>query len=150
MTIHEKLQNSQILTLPYFDLSESELSKTYAEDKWSVRYLLHHIVDAETVLYDRVRRVISKPNQVIWAFDQDAWSKGLEYDKMPLQINKNIYIAVRASVIHLASQYYNSLGNHSFVHSQTGSRTLRDEFDKIAWHNEHHLQQIQAALKTEL
>jgi len=26
-------------------------------------------------------------------------------------------------------------------------RTLKAEFDKVAWHNEHHLEQIELALK---
>ncbi len=33
-----------------------------------------------------------------------------------------------------------------FVHSVAGVRTLKDEFDKVASHNEHHLEQIRLAL----
>ncbi len=33
-----------------------------------------------------------------------------------------------------------------FVHSVTGVGTLKDEFDKVASHNEHHLEQIRLAL----
>jgi len=33
-----------------------------------------------------------------------------------------------------------------FVHSVDGVRTLREEFDKTAAHNEHHLSQIRLAL----
>jgi hypothetical protein len=32
-------------------------------------------------------------------------------------------------------------------HSQTGLRTLKDEFDKVAAHNENHLGQIATALR---
>ena len=39
-----------------------------------------------------------------------------------------------------------SHGHLEFVHSVTGVRTLRDEFDKVASHNAHHLSQIRAAL----
>ena len=35
-----------------------------------------------------------------------------------------------------------------FVHSNTGVRTLKDEFDKVADHNQHHLEHIQTALKS--
>ena len=38
-------------------------------------------------------------------------------------------------------------GRREFVHSETGVRTLKDEFDKVAWHNEHHLEQIEQALQ---
>jgi hypothetical protein len=33
------------------------------------------------------------------------------------------------------------------VHSVTGVRTLKDEFDKVASHNQHHLDQIRRALR---
>ena len=66
-------------------------------------FLLHHLADAETVLFDRVRRVLSEPS-------------------------------------------YATHGHLEFVHSESGVRTLKDEFDKIAAHNEHHLRQIRIAL----
>ena len=140
------LQTTCNQTLSYFDLSEEELNKVYAPGKWNIRQLLHHLADAETVLYDRVRRVIAKPNQVIWSFDQEAWASKLDYQTLPLAHNKMIYQSVRGAVIYLAEQYYVSLGDNEFVHSQTGKRTLKEEFDKIYWHNEHHLRQIEQAL----
>ena len=133
-------------TLACFDLSENDLLKTYAMGKWSVRELLNHLADAETVLYDRIRRTISKPKQVLWGFDQEAWSLGLDYKIFPLQLNKSIYLAVRESVIFLAEKYYEELGHLEFVHSETGLRKLKDEFDKVARHNAHHLEQIKKAL----
>jgi len=141
------LQQTQVSTLKYFDLPASALEKTYAPGKWTVRELLNHIVDAETVLYDRVRRVISEPKSVIWGFRQDDWCQALDYKTFPLEINKDIYSSVRAAVIYLAEQHYIKDGENPFVHSETGLRTLKDEFDKIAWHNQHHLKQIEKAIE---
>lgn len=144
----DALNQTKQHTLAMFDLSEEDLNKRYAPGKWTNRQLLHHLVDAETVLYDRIRRVIANPDQVIWAFDQDKWAEGLAYETLPLELNRPIYESVRTSVIFLAERYYTSKGQHSFVHNQSGSRTLKDEFDKIAWHNQHHLNQIEQALRS--
>ena len=146
-----ELRQTKITTLKYFDLPESELRKTYAVGKWTVRELLNHIVDAETVIYDRVRRIISSDDRpVIWAFDQDAWNAGLDYTTFPLRINKSIYIATRTAVEYLVKQHYEKIGGKEFIHSETGLRTLKDEFDKFAWHNQHHLNQIEVALSGRL
>ncbi len=147
MEILDQLEKTKERTLPYFDLAEEELQKAYAPGKWTVKQLLHHLADAETILYDRIRRVISEPAQVIWAFDQDAFCKGLEYENSPLYLNKQVFRSVRESVIYLAEKNYQSLGHLTFIHSETGRRTLKEEFDKIAWHNAHHLSQIEMALK---
>src|SRR5579864_3653447 len=150
MYIIAKLETTRHRTLEYFDLGEDQLARSYAPGKWPVRFILHHLADAETVLFDRIRRVISEPKQVLWAFDQDAWARGLDYSIMPLDVSRRIYDAVRDGMISHARCHYDQKGQLEFVHSETGIRTLKDEFDKVAWHNEHHLAQIESALKLPL
>jgi DinB family protein len=144
--IIRRLESAREQTLKFFALSEVELARSYAPGKWTVRFILHHLADAETVLYDRIRRAISEPKQVLWAFDQDAWAKGLDYAQVPLDLSRRIYEAVRAGVIYQARVHYEKSGHLEFVHSETGIRTLKEEFDKVAWHNEQHLEQIEIAL----
>src|SRR3982750_3169012 len=142
MQLIRQLEATRDETLKYFALSESELARSYGPGKWPVRFILLHLSDTETVLFDRIRRVLSEPRPVIWAYDQDAWARGLEYDQLPLELSCRVYQSVRASIIYYAHRYYQSKGQLEFVHSQTGVRTLREEFEKIASHNEHHLAQI--------
>ena len=147
MDIVTRLEAARDRTLNNFDLSEELLDRTYGPGKWSVRLILHHLADAETVLYDRIRRTISEPRQVLWAYDQAAWANALNYAQMPFDLSRRMYDAVRARLIYHARLHYEADGRREFVHSETGVRTLRDEFDKVAWHNEHHLEQIELALK---
>ena len=146
MTIVDQLIATKEATTPYFDLPLPELSKSYAPGKWTVQYLLHHMADAESVLFERIRRTIAKPNQVIWGFDQDAWANQLDYSNRSLANSKVLFTAVRIGVIELAEKYYHTHGHHQYVHSETGIRTLKDEFDKVVWHNEGHLKQIREAI----
>ena len=64
----------------------------------------------------------------------------------PLEISKANFVANRQTAIYLAQKYYNTLGKKEFVHSETGIRTLKDEFDKVALHNQGDLDQIKLAL----
>ena len=146
MEIIEKLQATKVATLRYYELEDVHLVKSYGPGKWSVRYILHHLADAETVLYDRVRRVISEPKQVLWAFDENAWAKGLDYANVPLELSRRIYSSVRDGIIYQARLHYEVSSHLEFVHNETGVRTLKQEFDKVATHNEHHLEQIKMAL----
>ena len=147
MDIVARLEAARSQTLKCFDLSEEQLARNYGPGKWTVRFLLHHLADAETVLFDRIRRVISEPRQVLWAFDQDAWATGLDYSGIPLDLSRRIYDSVRDGIIYQARLHYDKSGHLEFVHNETGVRTLKDEFDKVAAHNEHHLGQIGLALK---
>ena len=146
MQILKDLIRTEKEVLECFSLSAEQLNQSYGPGKWNVKQILHHIADAESVLYDRIRRAISKPGQVVWGFDQDAWCQGLEYEKMPLSISKDLFVAVRKGIYYLAEQYFESHGDNFYIHSETGSRVLRDEFDKVVWHADHHLAQIKLTL----
>ena len=149
MQLLGELDRTRDETLAYYSLSEEDLSRTYGPGKWSVKYLLHHLADSETVLYDRIARILSEPRQVLWVYDQEAWSKGLDYSTRPLEISRAMYESIRRVITYYASLHYEKDGHLEFVHSVTGVRTLKDEFDKVANHNEHHLDQIRTALQRE-
>ena len=147
MQIIQRLEATRDETLGLFQLNEPELARRYAPDKWPVRFILHHLADAETVLFDRIRRIISEGRPVVWAFDQDAWATELDYSQLPLELSRNIFESTRSAIIHYARLHYDLHGNLEFVHSETGVRTLQEEFDKVAAHNQHHLEQIRSALR---
>ena len=148
MALIQDLEQTRDETLRYYSLEKSDLERRYSPGKWSIRYILHHLSDSETVLFDRIRRVLSEPRQVLWVYDQDAWADGLDYAQVPLELSHRIYQSVRDAIIYYAGWYYQTKGHLEFVHSVTGVRTLKDEFDKVASHNEHHLTQIRLALKS--
>jgi DinB superfamily len=133
-------------TLGYYDLGDAELSRTYGSGKWSVRYVLHHLSDSETVFYDRICRVLSEPRQVLWVYDENAWANGIDYSTKPLALARSVYDSLRAANAYSVKTRYESDGHREFVHSVTGVRTLRDEMQKIAAHNAHHLAHIRTAL----
>ena len=147
MQLISELETTRDETLRCFSLDQGDLMRTYWPGKWSVRFVLHHLADSETVLFDRIRRVLSEPRQVLWVYDQDAWATGLDYSQVPLDISRRVYESVRSAIIYYAGMYYEQKGHLEFVHSVTGVRTLKDEFEKVASHNEHHLGQIRLALQ---
>jgi hypothetical protein len=146
MQLIEQLEATRDQTLSFFTLGDEDLARTYAPGKWSVRYILLHLADSETVFFDRIRRVLSEPRPVLWVMDQDAWAAGLDYARLPLDLYCRVYESVRNAIIHYAGLYYEAKGHLEFVHSVDGVRTLKDELEKVASHNEHHLQQIRTAL----
>src|SRR5690349_24874719 len=130
MSLIRDLETTRDETLNYFALGEPDLARTRGPGTWSVRFILHHLADSETVLFDRIRRVLSEPRQVLWVYDQDAWANGLDYAQVPLELSHRIYQSVRDATIYYAGRYYETKGHLEFVHSVTGVRPHKDEFDK--------------------
>jgi hypothetical protein len=149
MEILQALDRTRDETLRHFQLGERDLSLSYGPGKWSVRQILHHLADSETVMAERIRRILSEGRRVLWAFDQEAWAQALDYPAMPLELSREIYRSARAGIRYLATLHYVKNGHLEWVHSETGVRTLRAELDKVAAHNEHHLGQIRMALDSQ-
>jgi hypothetical protein len=142
-----ELESTREATLGFFSMSDGELGYASGPGKWSVRFLLHHLADSETVMNERIRRVLSESPQTLLVYDQHAWAVALDYSTMPLPLSRAIFESVRNGIIHLVRQHYEARGHLTFVHSVTGPRTLRQEMEKVAGHNAHHLEQIRAALR---
>jgi hypothetical protein len=79
---------------------------------------------------------------------QDAWAKALDYSIVPLDLAKSIYASSRDGNMYYARLHYEGSHEITFVHSETGLRTLKDEFDKIVSHNRHHVADIKKALQS--
>lgn len=146
MDIVQKLRQNRDVLLKLYDLDKASLAMSYGIDKWNNKQVLHHIADAEMVLSDRIKRAISRPKQVVWSFDQDAWADGLKYNDIPIALSRDKFLAVRNSIIYMAQTFYDSHGDNGYVHNETGLRTLKEEFDKVLWHAEGHISQIQSTL----
>ena len=150
MDILFELNKTEQAVVRYFELDESELYKSYDHGKWTVKQILHHITDAESVLLERIKRGISKPGQTVNGFDQDAWCEALGYHDMPLKISLEQFLSARKGIYYLAQKFYKSHGHNSYTHNETGERSVKEEFDKVVWHCRHHLDQIKMALDSTL
>jgi DinB superfamily len=146
MQIITQLQTTRDQTIAYFDLDATSLAKTYAPGKWNILQILHHLADAETVLCERIKRGIAESGSLVFLFDQDKWNENLHYSEIPLSLSKNIFLATRNQVIYLTEQFYETHGTNTFFQVQVGVRTVKEEIDKVLWHNEKHLVHIQKAL----
>jgi hypothetical protein len=146
MSLIQRYRDSQTRTLAAFAITGSALNKTYAPGKWTVQQMLVHLADSETVLFARVRRCIAEEGAQMNAFDPDLWAAKLAYEQMPLAVSRDLYRATRAAVIDLAQRFGETHAHRTYLHSEAGERTLAQELEKIAFHNEHHLEQIERAL----
>lgn len=140
------LKTTENETINYFDLTPTQLTKTYSDGKWNIRQILHHLTDVEYLFLGRLKKIIAEPKQVIWAFNQDDWNKAFDYFHEPLTGKKELYSICRSFNYQLIEKYYDEFHQKEFVHNETGLRTLQMEFEKVALHNQTHNEQIKMAL----
>jgi len=145
--IIDDLFSTMQATLALFDGPRAAFGKSYAPGKWTVRDLLIHISDTETVLLDRLRRIASEEKPLLAAFDQDRWAKGLFYDRRDMHLVKMQFQAARRGVIELATILDDSFDARVGMHSEVGALTFGHLLKKVADHTAHHLEQAKAAIE---
>src|ERR1035441_3402148 len=69
----------ELLATALAGLSGEEEDFVSAPGKWTIRQILAHVADAELVGAHRLRQVIAEDSPLLIAFDQDAWTRNLDY-----------------------------------------------------------------------
>jgi len=142
----QNLTASMHETLAAFDAPESALKRSYGAGKWTLRQILIHLSDAETVLLDRLRRIAAENNPPLIGFDENLWVAGLVYDQRDLSLARQQFEIARRSVIELANVLGDNVDARSGTHSQAGVQTFGENLKKIHNHTLHHLEQASACI----
>jgi hypothetical protein len=114
-----------------------------APDKWSIRQILAHLADAEMVGAHRFRQVIAEDNPTLIAWDQDAWTRNLDYARRKPKQSLEAFRRIRAENYELLKELPAEAFSRSGNHTENGPMTLRQLLEGYAGHAESHARQLQ-------
>jgi hypothetical protein len=117
---------------------------TPAPDKWSIRQLIAHVADSELVCAHRMRQIVAEDHPILIAFDQDAWTRNLDYARRKPKQSLETFRRLRAENYELLKDLPEAAYARTGNHSQRGAITLRDQLELLAQHAEGHARQMQA------
>ena len=117
-------------------------NKRYREGGWTGKEVLIHIKDSESVLYDRLRRIISEDHPILWFFEQDLWQKNLEYAEQDILRAKKLFMITRESIIEAIEMHLKKFGNKEGVHSRRGVMTMKQLVEFLIFHTGKHINQL--------
>jgi hypothetical protein len=124
--------------------ADPELDFHQDAEAWSVRQIVNHLRDWETVGVERFRRVIAEDNPTIAKYDQEAWATRLDYARRSFARSLETYVFMRDENYALLKDLPETIFARPFTHSVRGSQVLLDLLRSYAEHAEVHAQQIGA------
>jgi hypothetical protein len=125
----------------FFD-KKNIYNKKYRKGGWTGKEVLIHIKDAETVAYDRLRRIISEDNPILWFFEQDLWQKNLNYMKQDISLSKQVFNITRESIVEAIEMHFKKFADKEGVHSRRGVMSMRQLVEFLIWHTDNHIKQL--------
>src|SRR5438445_10044954 len=148
MTLTEDLERfrrgAEVLATVLTGAAGEEVDYTPAPDKWTIRQIMAHLADAELVGAHRLRLVIAENNPTLTAFDQDAWTKNLDYGRRKPTQSLETFRRLRAENYELLKELPESTFDRAGMHTESGRRTLPSLPEGYADHAESHARQVQA------
>ncbi len=111
---------------------------SYAPEKWSLKEVLGHIMDAERIFSYRALCIARGEEQPLPGFDEQQYARVAGYDRLPVQKGLQQYNALRVSTRLLLEQLLDSAWTATGVSNQKPISVHALAYI-IAGHERHHM-----------
>lgn len=124
-------------------LSNKQLRKRPAPEKWSVAEILAHLADVELVVSWRLRLILGNSGAPIHAFDQDVWAQTFNYASRDPKVSLETFRLLRKNNLDLLESVPKNLWENYGMHQERGKETAAHIVRMIAGHDLNHLGQVE-------
>lgn len=124
------------------EFDESRGGYRYAPDKWSIKEVVGHLIDAERVFAYRALRIARADETPLASFDENAYVRHANFDAIPLSTLADEFARVRQANLAMFRQF----GEPEWARRGTASGqtiSVRALGYIIAGHELHHLALLQ-------
>jgi len=121
-----------------------ELDAQPGPGKWSAREIVHHLADSEMTSAIRLRLLIASQEPAIAGYDQDAFARGLYYDR-PIGASLDVLKAARESTAEILDRLTDAEWRREGTHSEIGRYGVEKWLEIYSEHPHEHARQIAAA-----
>ncbi|MFD0717086.1 DinB family protein [Paenibacillus sp. GCM10027626] len=123
-------------------LSDSDMDKTRAPGKWSIREIVHHIIDCD-MNYFQINRYALADTGATYLFNEfngNVWNSKMGYKNRSIELEMKLFTMMREYIAYLCTSLPNSL-DRVLIHEH-GRATVRDALKHDIQHASHHIKQI--------
>jgi uncharacterized damage-inducible protein DinB len=106
---------------------------------WSIAELVTHLLDADLVAAERMKRVIAEDEPLLQSFDENAWIDRLGAQEMSVEEAVNLFVANRRWMTRVLARCSEADFGRAGTHSEAGRLTLAALVTKMVNHLDHHL-----------
>jgi hypothetical protein len=130
-------------------LDEAQLDTPYRPEGWSVRQLVHHVVDSHLNSYVRFKWALTEEAPAIKVYDQDGWAELEDSRTAPVEMSLAFLDALHERMTFLLRRMSDEDFGRTFTHPDWATVRLDQSLSIYAWHGDHHVAHVTALRERE-
>ena len=119
-------------------LSAAQLDTPYREGGWTVRQVVHHVVDSHVNAYVRFRLVLTEDKPTIRTYKEKLWAELPDAKTLPPETSLAILDGVHARWVALLEALDGQQFQRPLHHPENGDMTVDMLLELYGWHGRHH------------
>lgn len=119
-------------------LSAAQLDTPYRPDGWTVRQVVHHVVDSHLNSYVRFRWALTENEPLIKAYDEKEWAQLPDASTAEPEISLILLDTLHRRWVMLLGALTPEQWNRTLRHPEAGLLKLETMLGLYAWHGQHH------------
>lgn len=123
-------------------LNDAQLDTPYRDGGWTVRQVVHHVVDSHVNSYIRTKFAVAEDNPTIIPYNEAVWANFDDAAHAPVEGSLTLLTALHARWV----RFFRSLDEAAFartlVHPENGVMDLDFVIALYAWHGRHHIAHV--------
>ena len=140
--IDEIEQAPTLLREAVLGLSDDQLDTVYRPDGWTVRQVVHHVVDSHINSYVRFRLVLTEDEITIKTYDESLWAELVDAKSAPVEPSLTLLDLLHYRWVMLLRSLSAEDCARTFMHPDFGPLDLDKFIGLYAWHGRHHVAHI--------
>jgi hypothetical protein len=123
-------------------LTDAQLDTPYREGGWTVRQVVHHVVDSHLNSYIRFRFALTEDEPTIKPYDEAVWAELIDAKSSPVEVSLALLEPLHERWVTLLRSLTPEDFKRQFRHPEIGAVTLEKNVGLYAWHGKHHTAHI--------
>jgi uncharacterized damage-inducible protein DinB len=123
-------------------LSREQLLARPVPGKWSTLEVVCHLADSDSILADRMKRVIAEEQPQLIGFDETRFAAALAYHERDLEEELALIEQTRRQMARILRRLGPEALRRVGIHNERGPRTLEDLLSGATNHLTHHVKFI--------
>jgi hypothetical protein len=131
------------LKLAVKGLNDTQLDTQYRGGGWTIRQVVHHVVDSHINSYTRFKLTLTEDTPAIRPYFEDRWAELPDAKSAPVELSLQLLEALHNRWVVMLKNIAKDELKRKFFHPESRQEMALDELMGLyAWHCRHHLAHI--------